>query len=43
MTKDAILELPTGGISGIKQPLQIQQQAAQKAGGNIFKKLFGKK
>jgi hypothetical protein len=43
MTKDAILELPTGGISGIKQPLQIQQQAAQKAGGNILKKLFGKK
>jgi len=42
MTDDTAIKLPTG-MSGIQMPVQQQKLAAKQAGGNIFKKLFGKK
>jgi hypothetical protein len=42
MIGDRQIELPTG-ISGIQMPVQQQKLVAQKAGGGIFKKLFGRK
>jgi hypothetical protein len=43
MTREATLQMPTTGISGLQTPLQDQKLAAKKAGGGLSKKLFGKK
>ena len=44
MTREATLQMPTTGISGLQTPLQDQKLAAKKAGGLGFvKKLFGGK
>jgi hypothetical protein len=43
MTREARLQMPTAGISGIQTPIQDQKQAAEKLGSSFGKKLFGKK
>jgi hypothetical protein len=42
MIGDTAIKLPNG-MSGIQMPVQAQKLDAKKAGGGIFKKLFGRK
>ena len=43
MSREATLQMPTAGISGLQTPIQDQKEAAAKVGSGFVKKLFGKK